>query len=206
MTTLSNDWKQSLEQATAEYQTHLDLAVSYLENRGIATTTAVSLRLGVCANPMPGHDQYRNRLAIPYLTRNGVVQIKFRTMTDQDPKYLGLTGTRPHLYNVEALFDADSYIAITEGELDAAVLSSQVGVPAVGCPGVSVWQDHFPRLFAGYDVVYVFADGDEPGREFSQRVRSDLPQAVIIRCPDGMDVSNLYMTEGADALRERMGL
>ena len=196
---------RSLEQATATYEANIEQARSYLTGRGISHGTARSCRLGVVGDqPLAGHDRFVGRLCIPYLTRAGVVQLKFRSMGTEEPKYLGLPNVKPHLYNVEALFTHESHIAITEGELDAVVLTHEVGIPAVGCPGVSTWQDHFPRLFAGFDRVLIFADGDQPGREFARRVADDLDNAVILSMPDGLDVTDVYVNDGAAALLERI--
>lgn len=206
MPTRNAELMRSLGKATAAYEAHIELAADYLAERRIEMSTARSLRLGYVAEPEAGHEWFTGRLAIPYLTRAGVVQVKFRSLDGSDPKYLGIDGVRPHLYNVESLFMDSPVIAVTEGELDAAILAYQCDVPAVGCPGVAVWQDHFPRLFAGYDRVAVFADGDAPGREFAQRVALDLEQANVVRLPDGTDVNDIYITEGAVALRRRAGL
>lgn len=207
MPTRNPELMRSLGQATTAYEAQLgDLAQSYLAGRGIATTTVRSLRLGYVETPEVGHEWFVGRLAIPYLTRGGVVQIKFRSLDGAEPKYLGISGVDPRLYNVEALFTDSAFIAITEGELDAAVLDQQCGVPAVGCPGVAVWQDHFPRLFAGYDRVFIFTDGDGPGREFGARVSQDLDNAFVIKLPDGQDVNDIYQSEGPEGLLKRAGL
>lgn len=203
---LNNDSRRLLETATVKYEKALDLAMPYLEGRGIKISTARSLRLGYVVEPEVGHESYVGRLSLPYLTRGGVVGMKFRAVDGSDPKYLCSQGFTPHLFNVEALFDRSATIALTEGELDAAVLSYQCGIPAVGCPGVSTWRDHFPRLFAGYDRVFIYADGDQPGREFAKRVANDLDNAVILAMPDGMDVNQMYVLEGPEALRKRAGL
>lgn len=206
MSPLDRELSSLLERATSTYEAHLELARSYLDERRIEMSTARSCRLGVVAEPVVGHEWFAGRLAIPYITRNGIVQMKFRAMDGSEPKYAGLTNVLPRLYNVASLFDAEADIAITEGELDAAVLAYQCDLPAVGCPGVDAWRDHFPRLFAGFDRVLVFADGDKPGREFAQRVASELTNAIVVRCPDGLDVNDVYVLEGAAGIRKRAGL
>lgn len=204
--TLAAALRTSLEEATTAYQQNIEAARSYLAGRGVSPRTAASCRLGVVDDPAPGHERFAGRLAIPYLTRAGVVGMKFRSMDGASPKYLCLPGAKPRLYGVEALFVDSPHVAVCEGELDAAVLTHEVGIPAVGCPGVSTWQEHFPRLFTGYDRVLIFADGDEPGVEFAKRVAHDIDNAVILPMPDGCDVSDVYVREGADFLRERAGL
>jgi DNA primase len=161
----------------------------------------------VVVEPEPEHvDLYvAGRLAIPYITRAGVVNMRFRAMDASEPKYLGLPDAKPRLYGVESLFDPSPIVGITEGELDRNILV-QCGIPAVGCPGVSTWMDYHPALFAGYDRVLIFADGDDAGKAFAKRVRKDLDNGVTVTMPDGMDVNDLYLRDGAEALRERAGL
>lgn len=205
--------KQSLGKAATKYAENLHLASSYLAGRGVSEATAVALRLGVVEDPEPGHELVVGRLAIPYLTRSGVVDIKFRCMVHEDcknegcVKYLaipGLEGSR--LYNVGAFFEDSPYIALTEGEFDAAVLHYEVGIPAVGCPGVQRWEDHFARCFTGYETVFVFADGDTAGRDFAKRVATELLQTTVVNLPTGEDVNSVFLTEGPEGLRRRSGL
>jgi DNA primase len=194
-----------LEKATALYEEQLDQALTYLEGRGISEATARAARLGVVGTPAPTHDRYQGRLCIPYVTPAGVIGLKFRAIGEADPKYLCLPNSRPSLYNVLSFFTASDTIAVSEGELDALILT-QAGIPAVGCPGVSTWQEHHPRCFTGYDRVLVFADGDTPGHDLAKRISRDLEQAQVIHCPDGMDVTDVYLAEGAYGLRKRAGL
>lgn len=210
--TFTSSTTSLLEQATTAYQQTVNLASAYLESRGIEPPAVGAARLGVVAEPQPGHEQMVGRLVIPYLSRAGVVALKFRCMADHEckenghPKYTGLTGKGPRLYNVNAFFDDSTVIAITEGELDALVLSHYVDIPAVGCPGVSTWQPHFPRCFNGYDQVIVFADGDQPGQDMARKLCKELPQARPVFLPDGLDANSCYLLEGAAAMRKRAGL
>lgn len=204
--------RASLERATASYQGYLGLAEDYLGARGIDLAVAATYRLGVVGEPEVGHEQMVGRLAIPYLTRAGVVDIRFRCMEDHVckeagcPKYLGSAAARTHLYNVDAIIRAGSTIAITEGELDALVLDGVVGVPAVGVPGATSWKEHYPRCFDDFERVLVFADGDTAGKDFGKKLAHELETAVIVQMPDGMDVNEVLLAEGASHLRARAGV
>lgn len=195
-----------LERATAHYERQLDRGLEYLAGRGISEEAARAARLGVVDTPAPTHDSYVGRLCIPYVSPAGVLGLKFRSMTGADPKYLCLPNSRPLLYGVQAFFEDSDTIAITEGELDALILAHEVGLPAVGCPGVSTWQEHHRRCFAGYDQVLVFADGDGPGHGLAKRISRDLDQARVVPMPDGTDVTDVYLAEGAEGIRRRAGL
>jgi DNA primase len=99
------------------------------------------------------------------------------------------------------------YIVICEGELDAVVTSGMLGIPAVGVPGVQSWKPHFPKLFTGYETVYVVGDNDikedgsNPGAEFAKRVANEILNSTIVTLPPGMDINDYYLAYGADATR-----
>lgn len=179
----------------------------------MSLATAQAARLGVVTDPDPGHELATGRLSIPYVTRAGVVDIKFRCLKHTDckaegcVKYLALPNSESHLYNVAAFFVVSDVIAVCEGELDTDVLHYEIGVPAVGCPGVQRWQPHFSRCFSDYGRVIVPADGDEAGKDFVGRVSRELgPSALPIYLPTGHDVNSLYLAEGKDGLLARLGL
>jgi len=166
-------------------------------------------RLGFVGDPLPGHEQFRGMLAIPYLRWSQeygwiVVSIRYRRIGDgEGSKYLTQAGDRPRLFNTLALLAQSSKIAITEGEIDA-ITTQLCGVPAVGVPGAELWQPHFREPFLGYRDVFVLADGDEPGLKFARTVASSLPNAKVIPCPPGEDVNSLVVNRGGSALLERM--
>ena len=55
-----------LTMATKEYAAALDTIQPWLSARGIDTVAANTFHLGYVAEPIPGHEQYRGMLAIPY--------------------------------------------------------------------------------------------------------------------------------------------
>lgn len=199
-----------LEQATAQYQADLAAdaqAQQYLLRRGFQQETAQRFRLGVVRHPVTGHEGYAGRLAIPYLTPHGAVNINFRCTRDHDcktvdghRKYLKPDGSSSNLFNVLDLRQPSDFICIAEGELDAITLS-MIGLPAVGVPGVENWQAHFGRCLEDFVTKYVFADGDKAGRKFASFMAKEAG-ARPVRIPDGHDCNSLYLKEGADGLRE----
>lgn len=154
--------------------------------------------------PLTGHEQYVNRLAIPYLTRSGVVDLRFRSMDLSEPKYMGLTGATTHLYNVSALFKASSYISVCEGEIDAITLDFACGIPAVGVPGVNNWKKHYSRLLQDFDKVFLFADGDNAGSEFGKMLARELSNLTIVTMPEGEDVNSMYNLHGAEYFKGKI--
>lgn len=202
LTPLTRTQMAALEAAVASYEQNLQVAGDYLAGRGFTPDVAKMFRLGVVVEPAQGHDAYVGRLSIPYLTPAGVVDIRFRALTsDATVKYLGRPGASPTLFNVGALRRADETIVLCEGELDAVTMDALVGVPAVGVPGVNNWQEYWARLFPDYAQVVVPVDGDDAGHGFGLRIAKQLPNAVIVRLPDGQDVNSLYTSGGPAAVK-----
>lgn len=160
--------------------------------------------LGVVADPLPGHERFANRLVIPYVTPTGVVDIRFRSLGPEEPKYLGLPGTQTRLYNVQALGLAGDFIAVTEGEIDAITLWLKCGVPAIGVPGANAWKKHYTRLLHDFEKVYIFADGDQPGSEFAKLVSKEIQNTVILQMPDGEDVNSMFLQVGAGYFQQKL--
>lgn len=203
---LSSSQKRYLETATAHYGQYLPHAQHYLAARGIPLETAVMFRLGVVLEPLVGDEEYAGRLTVPYLTPHCVVDLRFRSLGDQTPKYLSRPNAQTRLFNVQSLLSDSDVIAVCEGELDTIVMHALVGVPAVGVPGASNWREHYRLLLEDFERVLVMCDGDQAGRDFGRRVAGEVDGAAIVHMPDGMDVNDLYLAEGVEGLRKRMGL
>jgi DNA primase len=198
--------KELLGLATAKYAENIYLAEDYLAKRGISKEAARLARFGVVEEPEPGHEQFQGRLAIPYITKSGVVDLRFRSLNPAvEPKYMGMVGAITKLYNVLDIERAGDWIGICEGELDTLTLSSMVGIPCVGVPGANSWKKHYTRLLSDFERVFVFADGDQPGKEFAVSLSRELP-VTIISMEDGEDVNSSYVKYGADYIKEKMGL
>lgn len=201
---LSGSRKEYLTKAAKHYHNALPEAEAYLEGRGLTLEQATKVRLGVVQEPLTGHEQYVGRLAIPYLTRSGVVDIRFRSMDSSEPKYLGLPGATTHLYNVSAFFRAAGTIAICEGEIDAMTLDLAVGIPAVGVPGVNNWKAHYSRLLQDFDKVFLFADGDNAGSDFGKFLAKELSNLTVVSMPDSEDVNSMYRKNGAEYFHNKI--
>ena len=163
-------------------------------------------RLGVVAEPEVGHEAFIGRLAIPYITKTGVVDLRFRSLNPAvEPKYMGMTGAETKMYNVLDIERAGDWIGVCEGELDTLTLSKCIGIPCVGVPGANSWKKHYTRLLADFERVFVFADGDQPGKEFATGLARELP-VTIVSMGEGEDVNSAYVKHGADYVREKMGM
>jgi DNA primase len=190
--------RESLTRAAKYYHSALYEAEEYLAGRGITLEQAQKARLGVVLDPLTGHEAYVGRLSIPYLTKSGVVDLRFRALADEEPRYMGLSGATTRLYNVNAFFRATSYICICEGEIDTITLDTVCNLPAVGVPGVNNWKKHYSRLLADFDNVFLFADGDNAGSEFAKSLSRELSGLTVIHMPEGEDVNSMYRKEGSE--------
>jgi DNA primase len=200
-----------LIEAMTRYEDDLDDASEYLKTRGITRTAAKQARLGVVSRPVHGHEMYRDRLSIPYITTSGVVGMKFRCMSDHrckdegHAKYLTLMqDTR--MYHVTSVLTTRSYLAVTEGEIDALVLNYLCDIPAVGIPGVNNWKPHFARVLEGFDRIFVIGDGDKAGTEFARNVAKKLETGIPIVMPNDQDVNDVYLDGGPTAVMNLMGV
>ena len=198
--------KELLDKATARYAENIYQAEDYLRSRGIPLEVARLAQLGVVAEPEVGHETFHGRLSIPYITKTGAVDLRFRSLNPAvEPKYMGMTGADTKMYNVLDIDKASDFIGVCEGELDTITLSACVGIPCVGVPGANSWKKHYTRLLADFERVFVFADGDQPGTEFARSLARELP-VTIVQLPEGEDVNSAYVKFGAGYIREKAGL
>lgn len=183
-----------------------------MTTRGIPTEAIEVFRLGVVDDhPM---DYLVGRLSIPYLTKTGILGIKYRCMRDHDcktdgcPKYLYDDGEEPRLYNASATLASSPLIFITEGELDAIAVQSLTGYPACAVPGADMWARHhyWARCFTAFPLVVLPADGDKAGKALAKVVAGDLPQLRIAHMPTDKDANDVLRDEGVEAFMNRCDL
>ena len=202
----SSSQKELLGRAAAKYAANIYQAEDYLASRGITREAARLARFGVVEEPEIGHEAFQGRLSIPYITKTGVVDLRFRSLNPAvEPKYMGMTGVETKMYNVLDIDRAGDWIGVCEGELDTITLSVCVGIPCVGVPGANSWKKHYTRLLADFERVFVFADGDQAGTEFARSLARELP-VTIVQFSDGDDVNSTYIKHGANYIKEKAGL
>lgn len=203
---LSKSQRELLAKAVSRYEESLPEALPYLEARGIQEATARMFRLGFVKEPETGHEPYIGRLAIPYLTPAGPIDIRFRSMAeDSAPKYMSRPGASTHIFNIMALNQEAPFLTVCEGELDT-VIATQAGFTAVGLPGANNWKQFYSRVLADWEKIILLCDGDNAGREMAKNLSRELDNVVAVFMPDGQDVNDVFMAEGADGLRKRAGV
>ena len=201
---LSSTQRQFLLQAATEYAQHIHQATDYLATRGLSVEEAKKFHIGVVDNPLPGHEGYKGKLVIPYITPSGVVDLRFRSIHGEDPKYIGLPGAKTTMFNAQSVLTADGYICVTEGEIDCITTVVKTGHPAVGIPGANNWKPYYSKILDDFDTVIVLADGDSPGLEFGKKISRELGNVNIVQMPEGHDVNSIVLQEGASWLDERI--
>jgi DNA primase len=206
---LSPERRKSLALKAEAYAGNVEEVLPYLATRGISDETADLFGLGYVLD-----GQYQGRLSIPYITNNGVVQIKYRcldTSHDSDgkhsckTKYIGEAGCGSHLFNARALIGAGDIAVLTEGEMDAISVQSVTDLPSVAYPGVSNWKSFYRLCFEGVREIVIVSDGDNQGRSAAKTVAEKLGMSArVVDLGDGYD-SNKFITEyGADKFVERL--
>jgi len=202
--------REALEAATRRFESALpgSPAEQHLKERGIPLDVAQKYRLGYVEDDIGEYLGAAGRLAIPFVSPGGVVAIRFRWLegaSGEDKKYWQPAGTAVHLFNVQKLHDTGDQIAITEGEIDALVLSELCGIPAVAIAGTNGWKPYFRHLFSDLEVI-IAMDGDEPGRKAAEKLKKQLPDARVAHLPNDHDVNSLYLQEGAKGVRKALGV
>jgi DNA primase len=211
----SSAMKNLLEKSTSHYQNELNMsehALTYLKHRGLTSETILSFRLGLVENPLQesGHDFMTGRIAIPYMTQTGIVQIRFRSIPfsgipgdpEPSPKMKGEAGVSTTMYNAVQLLNDSEVICVCEGEFDT-MSAVQSGLPAIGIPGANAWQPVYSRALR-YRKVIILADNDDHGEglKFAKTVQNDVRGSRIKLMPEGMDVNNFLVQRGEDELKE----
>lgn len=178
-----------------------------MEDHGINDfRTVEKYRLGYVADPLPGDEGFHGRIAIPYLSKTGVVNIKFRRIGEQGPKYLYHPGQKHRLYNTNVYHTAEHTIGLCEGEIDAIVATERLRVPTMGIPGSKAWQGNassWRPIFKDFRRVFVFADGDDAGSNLASEVAESLGfRARVVQCDPGFDVASTVTKGDLDRLQQ----
>lgn len=211
---LSQEQRSYLTSTAQRWANNLDIDwLALLSERGISETTARRFQLGVIDREDGAYAHHEGWLSIPYITANQeVVGFKFRRPDNGTPKYGSPTGQKAHLFNVSDTLTASPFIAVCEGELDACLCSGELGVPAVGIPGVASFKPHFSRLLEGYRQVLVLADNDvrpdgtNPGMELAKRITQEVMNTRVIVFDEGMDLTDYYCAYGREETLKKLGV
>lgn len=215
MLVLSGSEKKSLVDRVLKYHDQLmspegaGLLAYVMEERKLSLETVKQFLLGAVASPDVLDEKAAGMLAIPYITPNGPVALRFRRPPEKEtgPKYWQPEGSDLSIFNTPGLFANEDWVAVAEGEIDAMTLA-QAGIPAVGIPGASAWKSHYRLIFEGYRRVIICVDNDDSGagKQFAAKVAKSVPGPEVVLMPEGHDVNSLYCEVGREGLREHLGV
>ena len=209
---LSPSRKRYLAKASETYHGQLgsalsslpDGARSYFSSHALTRDILHKYQIGYVMTPLPGDERFTGMLSLPYLSPAGVVSLKFRALPSQSStpgKYAQPSGQHGRLYNSNAYFDAGTSIGISEGEVDSIAATEYLGLPTMGVPGANGWRDEWKIVLKDFTQVLVFADGDQPGKQFAYDVADTVGwRARVIECPADEDVSSMCATGRASEL------
>lgn len=203
---LTDAARRLLQETVERYERGLEEVAGYLKGRGFTHEAATMFRLGYVNGDHAGDTDYAGRLAIPYLTPAGPVDIRYRSLTPEGPKYLSRPGAKTKLFNVKDLLVESPTLYVAEGELDCITASAMCGLPCVAVPGANNWMPHFKLLMADYNRVVVMCDGDEAGRQFGKTICKEVDTAVAVSMPPSMDVNDLFVAGGREAVLEMVNV
>lgn len=214
LNTRALEYAKQLQKGTG--QAGQRMTIRYLREHGFDQAMAEKYQLGYVGEPMDREDmRFRGMLCIPYMTRAGVLVIKYRCPAKHDHrehggKYGQYLGQPARLFNTQAFFDADETIGMAEGEMDSGAATEHLGVPTLGIPGVDSWTLHgriWKLALKDYSNILVFADGDTAGLSLARTVASDIgSRAKIVKCDADQDVASMIAKGQAELLKSRAGL
>jgi DNA primase len=69
---------------------------------------------------------------------------------------------------------------------------------------VNNWKKHYTRLLADFDKVFMFADGDQAGHDFSKSLTRELGNVITVQMPEGEDVNSMYLKYGASYFKQKV--
>ena len=209
--------RSQLALATARYNDALsgsDSAVRWLLGRGLTRETVDRFQLGYVAPEvaLPEHGMYRGMIAIPFLSDydRHPVMLRFRCIEEHDHranghgKYNSMPGEANRVFNSPTILEAapSEVIHVCEGEVDAMTLE-QLGHRAVAITGANAFKKHHAIMLEGVPRVCVWGDGDKAGHEFTASVLKFLRGTALgVGVPDSMDVNDLYLAHGREAIDE----
>jgi hypothetical protein len=148
-------------------------------------------------------------IAIPYLTRDGVVSaIQYRYALAGDNRFKWRKHDIPILYGLWRLNEwiTEHTLYLCEGTTDTWSMW-HAGLPAIGIPSASTWREEWWRELDGFPQLVLIPDTDKAGAELVQKLAITCPEqyrerVYVLQLPDGVkDVNELWQRENAEPER-----
>lgn len=146
-------------------------------------------------------DSVARQIVIPVTDETGKFLFnKYRRdpLSDEGPKYLYDKGGRTALFGLDQMLDGDK-VVITEGEMDALVVSSHNIWAVSSTGGCMSFQKEWAQWFEGREV-YVCYDTDEAGGKGIVKTLEVVPHAKVVFLPQDAGVKDIsdYYARGGD--------
>jgi hypothetical protein len=147
----------------------------------------------------------RSVVRMPYRGRDGnQACVRFRYALGGDHRFAWKKGSKPCPYGLWRLDQrpTDAPLVLVEGESDAQTLWLH-GVPALGLPGATAWQERWAEYFTEVRDLLVVIEPDGGGTAMRTRIAtSAIRDRVRLVSLDGAkDVSELYVQDPSAFLR-----
>ncbi len=193
--------------------------IKYLQAKGHGLRAIASI--GVTREANAGFDMNAGRLIFPLSNPEGrVIGFSARRLDENDggPKYVNSPETAifekgKSLYNYHRAFESarrEGHCYLLEGFMDVIALS-RIGIhSAVALMGTGLSSDQIALLRRVGGEIRLALDGDRPGLEGMMKASRDLarhsiPCRVIDYAGDTRDPDDVYLEDGPEALKEKMG-
>lgn len=189
---------------------------NYLLGRGLSEGTLKTAKIGLCDDtiePNSNHEAAKltyssgkfilqNRIIIPYLSDGIITTIRGRalpeTQLEHDKKYEGLPKSQAIPYVPTGKTSYIDPLFIVEGELNSLYLS-QEGYQAQGIPGCNTFK---PEWFSQFKNLYSCLDGDEPGRQASDKIIPQISEVRKVDLPDPYGADEYIQTFGKESFNK----
>ena len=154
------------------------------------------------------------KLAIPYLTRDGVVSaVQYRLALTGDNRFKWRSGDKPILYGLWRIseWDTTDTLYLCEGTTDCWSMWS-ADLPALGIPSASTWKPEWWNELHGFQRIVLIPDTDSAGAKLVEKLSQTVPMELssrvyVLRLPDGVkDVNELWKRENAEPERFQQAL
>ena len=193
----------------------------FLKKRGFSEKDLLEVGLIVEREGGRGfYDRFRDRIIFPLLDMSQrVIGFGGRSLSDDvSPKYLNSIESPVYHKGRElyGLFQAlrkggslsESGILIVEGYFDCLLLFQNGFKHVVALMGTALSREHLELLKRFTDRFYLFFDGDEAGKQASERSLLLFLEAEIlpkiVECPEGIDPDDFVRNQSSAALFEKI--
>ncbi len=193
----------------------------FLKKRGFLDAHLLEIGLAVSRQSGGGsYDRFRDRIIFPLIDLSQrIIGFGGRSLEEGAlPKYLNSCDSPVYhkgreLYGLFQAFRkggglSQSGVMIVEGYFDCLLLSQSGFKNVVATMGTALSKDHLDLLKRFTDRFYLFFDGDEAGRQASEKSLSLFLEAgilpKIIECPQGMDPDDTVRQETKEGLLEKI--